>query len=143
MVIGGIHIATAPTGTDGPRDVGYAVAGVGPALSPIIAHAVLGEWKRAAAFGAPTVASEIAICAFMAAEPDAVFHGTMGTRTAFGLLFSADVFGAAFGSVDVLMARERWLARNNKRAAWRPLRDLTLSPRIGRGQAGFVIGGTL
>jgi hypothetical protein len=142
MVIGALHVANAPTTTDGPRDVGYAVAGVGPALSPIIAHSVLGEWKRAAAFGAPTVASEIAVCAFVAIEPDGVFHGTVGSRTAFGLLFSADVFGAAIGIVDVMMARERWSPRG-RRAARAPWRDVSFAPRIGRGQAGFVLGGTL
>jgi hypothetical protein len=142
MVIGGIHIATAPLTTDGPRDVGYVVAGVGPALSPIVAHAILGEWTRAAAFGVPTVATEIAIAAYVTAEPDAVFHGTMGSRTAFGLLLSADIFGAAFGIVDVAMARERWLARG-KRAARGPFRDFSISPRIGHGQVGLVLGGTL
>jgi len=39
MVFGAIHIASASTSADPPRNVGFAVAGVGPALSPIVAHA--------------------------------------------------------------------------------------------------------
>jgi hypothetical protein len=137
IALGAIH--TAGASADGPRNVGYAVAGVGPALSPLVAHAVFGEWGRAAVFGALPVASEIALCAFLTAQPDAVFHGTAGSRTTFGLLFSADIFGAALGLVDVMMAPER--ARDAaKRTA---LHGVTLAPLAGPGRAGLVLGGTL
>jgi hypothetical protein len=142
MLIGGLGVASAPTTLDAPRNVGFAVAGVGPALSPIVAHAVLGEWARAAAFGAPAVASEVGICALMAAEPDAVFHGTIGSRTAFAMIFTADITAAAVGIVDVMMARERWLARHDRHAS-DPLHGLRITPRVGRGQAALVLGGSL
>jgi hypothetical protein len=144
MVIGGIGVASAPTTQDAPRNVGFAVAGVGPALSPIIAHVVLGEWARAAAFGAPAVASEIGVCALMAAEPDAVFHGTYGSRTAFAVVFTADIASAAAGIVDVMMAKERWLERRNRGGhAKDPLHGLRITPRVGHGQAALLLGGSL
>jgi hypothetical protein len=144
LVIGGVHTATASTTDNGARNVGYAVAGVGPALSPIVAHAVVGEYVRGLAFGAPTVALEIALSTYMAAYPSGVFDGTVGSRTAFGLMFAADIFGAGFGIVDVMMARERWLARGKRaRANVGPLRELRLLPRVGFGQAGLALGGSL
>jgi hypothetical protein len=134
LALGTAHTAGAIS--DGSRDVGYVVAGAGFALAPIVAHAALGEWKRAAAFGAVPVASEIAIIGLVSAVPDAVFHRTQGSRTAFALLFSADVFGAALGLVDVMLAGER------ARAA-PVLHGLTVVPSVGRDHAGLVIGGML
>src|SRR5690242_4296177 len=46
----GSSLAAAGT-TDGAKDVGLGIAGAGIALSPIVAHGVLGEWRRAMAFG--------------------------------------------------------------------------------------------
>jgi hypothetical protein len=141
LVLGGLHTAAAANAvTDGPRNVGYAVGGVGPALAPIVAHAVLGEWGRAAAFGAVPVASEIAVCALVTAVPDGVFHGTTLSRTGFALLYSADLFGAAVGLVDVMLARDRLRARGRKAAG---LSAFTLAPSGGRGHAGLVLGGSL
>jgi hypothetical protein len=146
IVIGVANNATASTTTFGPRNVGYAVAGVGPALSPIVAHLVLGEWARAAAFGAVPVAAEVGMCSLMAAEPGSVFSGTVGTRTLFGLLVSADLFGAGVGMVDVMMAKERWRARKKgptARLAADPLHGLRLAPFGGVGRAGLSLGGVL
>lgn len=140
LVLGAMYTANA--GSDGQRNVGYAVAGAGIALSPLAGHAVLGEWNRAAAFGAVPVASELAICGLVTAEPDAVFHGTVLTRTSFGILYSFDIFGAALGIVDVMMARERWRPDGKRGAGW-PLHGVTLAPRFGRANAGVVLGGTL
>lgn len=115
LALGAMHTAGADPNalTDGPRNVGFAVAGVGFALSPLAAHVALGEWDRAAAFAAVPVASEIAMSTLFAARPETVFHGTVGSRTTFALLFTADVLGAALGLVDVMMASER--ARPGKR----------------------------
>lgn len=135
--LGALHTANADT--DGTRNVGFAVAGAGLALVPIVTHAVLGEWKRAAAFAAPGIAAEIAACVIMATHPDAVFHGTMFSRTGFALVFSADFFGAAASIVDVMLARERIPARPRDGA----IRDLIIAPRVGDGQIGLVVGGRL
>lgn len=124
--------------TDGLRNVGFAVSGVGPALGPIVAHVVLGEWTRAAVFGAVPVAAEISLCAYVKAMPDAVFQGTATSRLGFGLLYSADIFGAALGIVDVMMARER-----ARRRGPNLLGGLRVVPSVGPGHAGIVLGGTL
>ena len=140
MVLGAMHIASQSTDADGPRNVGFAVSGVGPALAPIVAHAVLGEWKRAAVFGAVPVAAEIGLCAYVTAMPDSVFHGTKGSRLGFAVLYSADLFGAALGLVDVMMARER--ARLDRRGP-DLLGRIRVVPSVGPGRAGLVLGGTL
>ncbi len=140
LVLGAVYTASA--GSDGQRDVGYAVAGAGFALSPLAGHAVLGEWERAAAFGALPVASELAICGLVKAEPDAVFHGTTLSRTSFGIFYSFDIFGAAAGIVDVMLAGERRRPDGTRGAGWR-LPHIMLAPSVGRAQAGLVLGGTL
>jgi hypothetical protein len=139
MALGVSHLAAQSPATDGPRNVGFAVSGVGPALAPIVAHAVLGEYGRAALFGALPVAAEISLCAYVAAMPDSVFHGTMGSSLGFGLLYTADLLGAAVGMVDVMMARER--ARLERRRGPDLLGGVTVAPRVGRDQAGIVLGG--
>ena len=137
LALGTSHTAAAVT--DPSRDAGYVVAGAGFALAPIVAHAVLGEWKRAAAFGAAPVAVELGVIALVSALPDAVFHRTQGSRTVFALLFSVDVFGAALGLVDVMLAGDR--ARAARAApSWG---GLTLVPSVGRDHAGIVLGGML
>jgi hypothetical protein len=122
--------------TDGLRNAGFAVSGVGPALGPIVGHVVLGEWGRAAAFGAPTVAAEVALSAYVATMPDAVFQGTNFSRLGFGLIYSADLLGAAIGVLDVMMARER-------RRGPGPLGGVRVIPTVGSGRAGIVVGGAL
>lgn len=135
----------ADRGHDDPaKNVGLLVAGAGLALSPFTAHAAAGEWKRAAAFSAIPVASEIAISILLAARPDAVYHGDKYTRTTFGILFSVDVFIAALGVVDASFAgdraRERAAAPPAKSAAPR-LRSV--SPTVAGGGFGLTLGGTL
>jgi hypothetical protein len=132
LALGAAHAATAVG--DGQRSVGYAVGGAGLALSPIVAHVVLGEWQRAAAFGAAPVASEIAICSIMTAQPDYIFHGTVFSRTVFAVLFSIDVFGAAAGLWDVAMADDPKRPFAGK---------LTIAPTLGQGRFGITAGGTL
>ncbi len=92
------------------------VAGAGIALSPFTAHAAFGEWKRAAAFSAIPVATEIAISISLMARPGAVYHGTKITRTTFAILFPADVFIAALGLVDASFAGDRKRERSERRA---------------------------
>lgn len=127
---------TAGASSDASRDAGYVVAGAGFALAPVVAHVALGEWKRAAAFGAAPLAAELGIIALVSAFPDAVFHRTVGSRTAFALLFSVDVFGAALGLVDVMLAGDRARAAPS-------LGGVTIVPSIGRDHGGILIGGRL
>jgi hypothetical protein len=130
LALGAMHTAGAVS--DESRNAGLIVAGAGIALAPIAAHIVLGEWKRAAIFGAAPLAAEIATIAYLAARPDAVFKGTPVTRTAWGAIFSLDLFGAAIGLVDVMLAGERWQRR-----------DLAIVPSVGQGRFGLALGGVL
>jgi hypothetical protein len=141
LVLGAVHTASARMGTNGDRDIGYAVGGVGPALAPIVAHAVLGEWTRAAAFGAAPVAGEIAVCALVATKPTAIFNGTTLSRTGFALFYTLDIFGAAVGLFDVMMAHDR-AGTGALRSAKRPL-SIALAPSVGRDHVALVLGGSL
>lgn len=129
---------------DAAKNVGLVVAGAGIALAPLAAHATAGEWKRAAAFSAVPVASEIAVAILLAARPDAVYHGTKITRTAFGALFSVDLFIAAAGVVDASFAGDR----KKERAAVKPTKSAApqlryFSPTVAGGGLGLTLGGTL
>ncbi len=135
LALGAAH--TANEATDPGRDAGLCVAGVGFALTPFVAHAVLGEYARGAAFSAVPLAAEIGVVSLVTALPGAVFHETQLSRTTFGVLFSFDVFGAALGLIDVAMAPER------ARAARKKLGGLVVAPSLGRGQTGVVVGGAL
>jgi hypothetical protein len=140
-----IGATMADRGKDDPaKNAGLIVAGAGVALSPFTAHAVAGEWKRAAAFSAVPVASEIAISILLSARPDAVYQGTKVTRTVFGILFTTNVFVAALGLVDASFAgdrqRERALVAPAKSAA-PSLRYV--SPTVAGGGFGLTLGGTL
>lgn len=138
LALGVMHTANAPVYAYGLRNVGYIVAGAGIAIAPIVSHVIVGEYKRAAAFGAAPVAAQIAMIALVTAEPWAVFSGTKGSRTTFGLLFAVDAFGAAIGLIDVALARDR----ANKRASLLP-GGITIAPAIGGGNVGIAVGGTL
>ncbi|APR85123.1 Hypothetical protein A7982_10472 [Minicystis rosea] len=131
-------LRTADGATRPARNAGFLVAGAGLALSPIISHIVVGEYARAAVFGAAPVAAEIAMIALTSVNPDAVFAGTTVTRTTFGVLFSVGVFGAALGLVDVALAG----GRARERAA-KPRTGLHVAPLFGGGVTGLSVGGIL
>ena len=130
VALGGTKMANGQT--DEAKNDGFVVAGVGPALAPIVSHVVIGEYARAAAFGAVPVAAEIGMGALVAAKPDAVFQGTVFSRTSFAGLFSLNLFGAAVGLVDVMLAEDRH----------RPP-PITVGPLVGGGRYGLVLGGAL
>lgn len=140
-----IGATIADRGKDDPaKNVGLLVAGAGLALSPFTAHAVAGEWKRGAAFSAVPVATEIAISVLLATRPDAVYHGDKASRTAFGILFTADVFIAALGLVDASFAGDR----KRERAAHPPAKSAAprlryVAPTAPGGGFGLTLGGTL
>jgi hypothetical protein len=140
-----IGATMADRGKDDPaKNAGLIVAGAGVALSPFTAHAVAGEWKRAAAFSAVPVASEIAISILLSARPDAVYQGTKVTRTVFGILFTTNVFVAALGLVDASFAGDR----QRERARLAPAKSAApslryVSPTVAGGGFGLTLGGTL
>jgi hypothetical protein len=139
-----IGATMADRGKDDPaKNVGLLVAGAGVALSPFTAHAVAGEWKRAAVFSAVPVASEIAIAVLVTTQPDSIYHGTKITRTTFGILFTTDIFIAALGLVDASFAgdRKKERALATPKSAGPALRYF--SPTVAGGGFGLTLGGTL
>ena len=130
VILGGTHAATGETLAS--KNVGLSVAGFGLALAPIISHVVVGEWKRAAAFGALPTATAIGAAVLLASRDDAVFDGTTLSRSTFGALFSLTVFSSAPGVVDAALAGERARAPG-----------LIVAPTLGKGHFGIGIMTTL
>ena len=133
--LGSMHTAGATSDAD--RDSGFMVAGAGLALAPIVSHLILGEWRRAAAFGAVPVASEILLVTQLSTRPDSAFHGTSLSRSAFGALVTFDLFGAAVGIYDAMLAGER----AERDAA--TLSGFRLIPTFGPTRLGLSLSGTL
>jgi hypothetical protein len=130
VILGGTHAATGETLAS--KNMGLSVAGFGLALAPIISHVVVGEWKRAAAFGALPMTTAIGAAVLLASSDDAVFDGTTLSRTTFGALFSLTVFGAALGVVDAALAGDRARAPG-----------VIVAPTLGKGHFGIGIMTTL
>jgi len=131
--------ALASSGTDdGAKDVGLVVVGAGFALAPLVSHAVLGEWKRAAMFTAIPLATEIGMAALVSARADAVFHGTTLSRTTFGALLCVDVFFSALGVVDAALA-----SNQSPKGRWFGSRGVVVAPTIAAGRVGLTVGGAL
>jgi hypothetical protein len=130
LVLGATFTATAHS--DSGRNLGLQVAGVGPALAPIAGHLVLGEWTRAAAFGAAPVLGEIGMVTYMHLKPQATFHGGDGDLAIFATFFLLDLLGATVGMTDVVMVNER-----TKPPA------LTLAPLASGGRFGLTVRGAL
>lgn len=110
--IGGTRTALGVT--DGEKTAGLLVASGGFALAPIFSHMVTHEWERAAQFGALPFLSTVAGTAYISRYPYAVYHGDMGTRTAFGILLGLGLLGAIGGVYDASLAGER--ARDRSKA---------------------------
>jgi hypothetical protein len=118
--------------TSAEKNLGFAIAGAGFGLAPIVSHAVLGEFRRAALFGALPALSEIGMVAVMASREDAVFHGSTLSRTTFGVLFCVDVVFSMIGLIDAAMAGDR--ARG---------KGFILAPSIAHDRIGLTASGAL
>jgi hypothetical protein len=130
LALGATYTATAHT--DAGRNLGLQVAGVGPALAPIAGHLALGEWTRAAAFGAAPVLGEIGMVTYMHLKPQATFHGGDGDLAIFATFFLLDLLGATVGLTDVALVDERVKQPR-----------ITLAPLASGGRFGIAIGGSL
>jgi hypothetical protein len=114
-IIGGTRTALGVS--DGDKTAGLLVASGGFALAPIFSHMITHEWERAAQFGILPVLTTAVGTAYISQQPHAVYHGDMGTRTAFGILLGLGLIGAVVGVFDASLAAERARDRTKPRHA--------------------------
>jgi hypothetical protein len=120
--------------TDAEKDRGMAVIGAAFVLPPLVSHAVLGEWKRGTMFTIIPALSELGMVSLLASRSDAVFHGTMLSRTTFGALLCADIFFSALGVVDAALA-----GNQNPAGRW----GVVIAPTVAANRVGITVGGPL
>jgi hypothetical protein len=101
-------------------------------LTPVVAHAVEGEWVRGLVFASAPAVAMGGTGALFAVVPNAVDHGAIDEQRVMWALFGLSVFGAAAGIVDATLAPRR--ARE---------REVVVAPIAGAGQLGLQIAGRL
>jgi hypothetical protein len=104
----------------------------GLSLAPIVSHAIVGEWARAAWFGAVPVVTALAATALIEASPSLLEAGGLGNRRVLTLCYTLVLLSSAVGLYDSILAGERARAQ---RVAFGPL--------LGRGELGVALGGQL
>jgi|SRR5580658_9955089 hypothetical protein len=132
-MIAGATILSAGNLSNSMNNAGWYTIEAGFTLSPLVAHGVVGEWGRGAAFAAFPAAMTGGTVALFQAVPNTIDHGTLGQQRVMWALFGLDLAGSVAGIVD---------AANAKRRA-HPLRDLRIAPVVGGGEVGVGIGGLL
>jgi hypothetical protein len=127
FAVGGTLIGV--TGDNAPANMaGWLTMESGFALAPLTAHAVVGEWGRGFAFSAlPTAATLGSVPVFLYNE-GAVIHGSLPQqRWMYGFMVGA-ILSSGVGVIDATLA---------------PRRHLYVTPTVGAGSAGVVVGGAL
>jgi hypothetical protein len=105
-------------------------------VAPLSAHAVVGEWGRGALFASLPAATTLGTIPVFVEQPAAVEHGTLEEQRVMWGLFCGGLAAAVAGVVDAALATGR--AGDASRAA-----ALRVTPAVGAGHAGVVLGGTL
>jgi hypothetical protein len=82
------------------QKAGTYVMASGFALAPIVSHGVAGRWRRAAVFGATSVATSGATLVAMNARDPFNPEYLNRQRVAFGVLLTSAMFAAAIGVLD-------------------------------------------
>jgi hypothetical protein len=131
LAVGGLQLATVHEGQASRKPGAYTIL-YGITLSPIISHAISGEWERAALFGAIPLTAAISATWLIETSPSLLIEGGLGKRRALTLCYSLALLSAAVGLFDSMKAGER--ART---------RRLALAPWGGRGELGLAVGGWL
>jgi hypothetical protein len=133
FVAGGVLLGTSsgsPGQSDAQDRAGWLTIAGGFGLAPAVAHAVVGEWGRGAAFAAPPVAAFAGSVGLFAYAPGAVEHGSLEQQRVLWSLFGVGLFSSAIGVFDAAFALDRAV----------PVR---VAPVAGPGSAGLAIAGVL
>jgi len=114
------------------RKLGAYTILTGFTLTPVLSHAVAGEYWRAAFFGGVGLVVELSTVWLIESTPDLMIEGSLGKRRVLGLFYGLSLLNAGLGLFDSLGAGER-----AKPATF------GVAPRFGRGELGIDIGGLL
>ena len=110
----------------------FLVIDAGLALAPLVAHGLVGEWRRGLGFAALSTGGALLTQILIESSPELIQHGRATDRVLFGVLFTVALFSSAAGVADCLSAADR-----------APPPRLTIHPIGGPGALGLAVGGTL
>ena len=131
LVIGSVVLAQNDA-LDRPQGPFYLID-AGLALAPLVAHGIVGEWKRGLAFTAVSSAAALGTQLMLEFNPDLIQNGEAITRVPFGVMFSLAIFTSGVGIADTFFAADRAASASTRAHIY---------PMAGRGTAGLVLGGT-
>jgi hypothetical protein len=127
FVVGGTLIAT-NQGDAAKSEAGWFALESGFTLAPLVSHAVVGEWVRGAAFASIPTATTLATIPVFLVNGAGVEHGTLPQQRVMWGLFCGGLAASMAGVIDTLFS---------------PGRGLHVTPVLGVGNAGVVVGGAL
>ncbi|HEV8550706.1 MAG TPA: hypothetical protein VGQ57_16790, partial [Polyangiaceae bacterium] len=91
---------------------GLAVMHTGLALAPLMAHGVVDEWWRGAAFSIAPALGGLGMAALLAERPDAPIKGKQKSQKIYPVLITVSVLGSAVGIFDAALCDQRLPAVN-------------------------------
>ena len=114
------------------RNAGLYVIESGFIVAPLVAHGVVGEWKRGALFALAPAVTALGMATLIQTNPDVITAGKLPPQYFFVGIFIATMVTSTFGVLDALGTTER-----------ASLRGLTIAPMAGRSELGLTLGGLL
>jgi hypothetical protein len=94
------------------KHTGLAVMHTGLTLAPLMAHGVVGEWGRGAAFSIAPALGGLGMAVLLEERPDAPIKGKQKSQRYYPVLIAVSVIGSAVGIVDAALCDERLPAVN-------------------------------
>jgi hypothetical protein len=94
------------------KHTGLAVMHTGLTLAPLMAHGVVGEWWRGAAFSIAPALGGLGMAVLLEERPDAPVKGKQKSQRYYPVLIAVSVIGSAVGIVDAALCDERLPAVN-------------------------------
>jgi hypothetical protein len=140
LAAGSALLATADKDTGyAQKKAGFHIIADGLFLAPVVSHLIAREWKRAAVWGAITLALGAAAIGILEGTDSLLDEGTPTTRVTFGAAVALELFASAAGIIDSMLAGQRYRDRQAAR------QKLMLWPTLRTSSQGFSvgIGGTL
>lgn len=128
LAVGGLRLATHDT--QASRRAGAYTILYGLAFSPIASHSIVGEWDRAALFGAVPLTTALGATWLIETSPSLLVEGGLGKRRVLTLCYSLVLLSSVVGLFDSMNAGERERARR-----------FAVAPLVGAGELGVTLGG--